>query len=196
MTNVWISPSYQYNHLASGGVDSKIDVFLDDIQISLIDQAKALFTPANPRHAHAGKAVLSLLLPYFETVAQYRAGMSSDNGGSKKFFRAEFLRIFPKVDDTPARGMDHLANEFYDQVRCGLMHSSTIKYKTIFSNRPNVPIVCHLDAAKEMSAIEVYPELFLSAVEKAFVDYQGELRNTANLDVRQKFEKFFDSRGL
>ena len=95
--NFWISPHYKLDKLASGNLEDKIDVFEDDIRFTIIEQAKALFKPCNSEFRHAGKAVLIVLMPYFETIAQYRKGDSSD-GKSQIFFSEEVLKSFTIFD--------------------------------------------------------------------------------------------------
>jgi hypothetical protein len=168
----------------------------------MIDQACALFSPSNPGYRHAGKAVLMILLPYFETIAQFRSGRGS-NRQSRKFFKQEFLRVFPLVHtESPSRPLtvqtkDDIADAIYTQVRCGLLHSSAVKSKVALSNRWPDPVRVFMDpTSMEVRVIEIHPEEFLQNVQIGlFPAYLAELRDPMNTDIREKFEQYFDSRG-
>lgn len=196
MENIFVSPSFGVDKLADGKLEDKIDVFEDRFKKAIIDQAAALFSTSNPLFRHAGTSVLLILLPYFETIAQFRKGKSSKDR-SREFFVDEFLRSFPLAASPDSRQPTEqekkdAAEEFYTEVRCGLLHSSSPKSKVILSNRYPAAVVFNFSAAG-LAQIEIYPEALLSKVQdELFPNFMAELRDPVNTELRANFEKFFD----
>jgi len=84
------------------------------------------------------------------------------------------------------------AEEFYYEVRCGLLHSFSPKNKVILSNRHQVAVVFGCNEAGVVQ-IEINPEALLSKVkDELFPKFMAELRDPANAELRANFEKFFD----
>ena len=197
MKNLWISPNYPPEKLSSGNLEDKIDVFEDRLRVAIINQAVALFNKSNSDHKHAGNAVLMILLPYFETITQYRQGRDSNNK-SKRFFREEFLRAFSIVNATnphvplSEERKEKIANEIYVQVRCGLLHSWASNSKVMLSNRRSEPFWFAMNG-NNVALVEIHPEEFLKKInEELFPAFLNELRNPANKKLRSNFEKYFD----
>ena len=140
-----------------------------------------------------------ILLPYFETIAQYRSGIPS-KGNSLRAFREEFLSVV-KLDANGAKvdmqTAERIADSFYIQVRCGLLHSSSPKQLVILSDRWPDPIMILMNSnGKDIESIEVHPEKFLELVNrKLFPTYLSELNDPANEDLRSKFLMFYDFQG-
>lgn len=197
MTDFFVSPSFRPDKLASGKLDDKIDVFEDRFKIAIIEQAAALFSPSNPLYRHAGTSVLLILLPYFETIAQYRSGESSEKQ-SRKFFIREFLLglNFAPENGAPAPTSDQkeaAATAVYEEIRCGFIHAWSQRPKVVLSNRYPSAIRVGFDSTGVVQ-IEIHPELFLAKVkDDLFPAFMKELRDPASIQLRANFEKFFDS---
>jgi len=199
MDNIFISPSFRPDKLASGKLEDKIEVFEDRMTIPIIEQAAALFKAGRQDRLapHAGIAVLIILLPYFETIAQYRNGRDS-KGQSEKFFIEEFLRVFKfeAEEGAPSPTLDQkeaAARAVYKEVRCGLIHAWSQRSKVVLSDQYKAAVRIGFDQTG-VSQIEIHPEVFLDRVKyEFFPKFMEELRNPSNIDLRANFEKFFDA---
>jgi hypothetical protein len=129
-----ISPNFDNTKLASGKIEDKIDVFEDQMKGWMLLHAKALCSEQYHFRHQAGFAVLTIVSTYFEPIESYYSGRQS-RGSSKEFFRRGFLRVFPDFPDTlrnagyssPDKLAQQIADEIYDQLRCGLFHEGTTK---------------------------------------------------------------------
>jgi hypothetical protein len=74
---------------------------------------------------HSGYALVSILFAYFEMIAQYISGSSSD-GQSGTFFRLGVRNVYPA---SPLS--DKEIDTIYSRVRCGMFHSGYTKLGTL-----------------------------------------------------------------
>lgn len=165
------------------------------------------------RHAHAlcagnynfrhdaGFAILTLVTVYFEPIEAYHTGRASKHQ-SKAFFRRGFLRVFPQLVATLQNSSfadasnlaDQIADEIYDQLRCGLFHEAGTKNKLIIGTGEK-PLGFMLETATgSVGSIFIDPCKFLAEVDNHLHGYVAQLRDLSQVDLRQKFEAFFDTR--
>ena len=176
-----ISPSFDHSKLAGGRLEDKIDVFVDRIGRGLLDQAAALFQHGGD----GGTAALLILLPYFETITQYRKGEDSERQ-SKAFFSEELARCFPLISESAAK-------EIYKEVRCGLMHGWAQRGPVVLSNRYRSEAIHLTMNGTAVAAIEIYPEKLLDDIQNQFFPaFLAEVRDLNNMQLRKNFEKLFD----
>jgi hypothetical protein len=200
-TSWHISPTFTQAKLDSGRLEDKIDVFEDQVAGLLLQHAEALCAERYAHRAYAGAAVLSIVSSYFEAIESYYSGESSD-GKSKRFFRSGFLRVFPDLPGTlqaqghssPAQLAEHVADEVYDQLRCGLFHEGLVKHRLILRD-DTAPLGFMIGKAKgDVGGIVVDPPKFVSAIKNHFRVYMATIRNPAETTLRTNFEREFDRR--
>jgi len=197
-----ISAHYTDAKLPAGcPVDDKIDVFEDWMNGWLLLHAYALSDGAYKLRTDAGFAILMLTTAYFEPIESYHTGRPS-HGQSKEFFRRGFLRVF---SDLPAtlreygyadadRVAEDIADEAYIHLRCGLFHEGGTRYKLLI-REDTAPLGCMLDRTTgHVGSIVIDPGKFLAVVQHHLQTYVGQLRDPSQIDLRHKFEAFFDRR--
>jgi hypothetical protein len=196
-----ISPKFTQAKLDSGKLEDKIDVFEDQITGLLLQHAEALCAARYTERAYAGYAVLAIVSSYFEAIESYHSGESSE-GKSKRFFRRGFLRVFPDLPATlqsqghssPAQLAEDVADEVYDQLRCGLFHEALVKHRLILRD-DTAPLGFMIGKAKgDVCSIVADPPKFVSAIKEHFRVYMAALRNPAETTLRANFEREFDRR--
>jgi hypothetical protein len=125
---IQISPQFTAaKHPPGCGIDPKVDVFEDWMNGWVLRHAHALCAGNYVFQKDAGFAILTLVTVYFEPIESYHTGQSS-NHQSKTFFRRGFFCVFDGLAATlknngfadANRVAAEIANEIYDQLRCGL----------------------------------------------------------------------------
>ncbi len=87
---LYVSPNITDQEWASGAKDD-VDVFADQLQGWLFDQARAL---ANGQHA--GPAILALVTPYFEVTQSYTTAKRAKTK-AMRFLRPDYDRFFRRL---------------------------------------------------------------------------------------------------
>lgn len=117
---LFVSPRFKADKLASGMLDDKIDVFEDQVKGWTLQHAFFLTDKSNPSgERNAGFAIPLLCGAYFETIESCYRGRASKQGDSKNFFRGGFLKVFPDllakaqgvVKGNPSEEVDKLVAE-------------------------------------------------------------------------------------
>ncbi len=167
----------------------------------LLLHAYALSDEVYKLRTDAGFAILMLTTAYFEPIESYHTGRAS-HGQSKEFFRRGFLRVFSGLPATltdlgyadPDRVARDIADEVYVHLRCGLFHEGGTKYKLLIRG-DTAPLGCMLDRTTgHVGSIVIDPGRFLAEVQLHLQTYVGQLRDPSQIDLRDKFEAFFDHR--
>ena len=197
-----ISPQYTDAKLSPGcTVDDKIDVFEDGMDGWLLRHALALTDEKYNFRKDSGFAVLMLTTAYFEPIESYYTGQSSERN-SRAFFRRGFLRVFSALPSTlkqygygdADRVADDIANEIYGHLRCGLFHEGGTKFKIII-REDTAPLGFMLEKTTgDVGSIVIDPRRFVAEVQHHLQGYVGQLRDQSQIDLRQRFEAFFDHR--
>lgn len=177
MDVVAISSKYTIEKLASGDLKDMIDVFEDQMQGWLFDQANQL-----KPFQHAGFGILAIVLSYFEPIGQFLQGKA---GKSDKQFLAGLAAVFPNVDPTiPAS----VHGELYNQLRCGMFHRGITKSKVVITRSgQNAIEVAYSKVDGTVLRITVVPVLLLEESERHLKRYVGALRDPINVQLRQNF---------
>lgn len=179
-----ISPRFQSGKLSPGTLDDKIDVFEDQMQGWLFDQANLLKSSQ-----HAGFAILAIVLSYFEPIGQFLEGRV---GGSQDQFSRGLAAVFPTIDPIAHRVV---YRELYNQLRCGMFHRGITKSKvTITLGGPNAIEVGYTMPAGTVDSIRVVPIRLLEESEQHLKRYTSMLREAASVQLRINFEAWFDIR--
>ena len=133
-----VSPNYDITKLQSGRREVQ-NRGVDDQKNGLAAGASPrLLSSAYPSSQHAGFAILSLIGSYFEAIASFIEGQSSENQ-SGKFFGIGFRSVFPEFESqVVARGavdvdgeLKRLSTAYYREVRCGLFHEAMTRAGTV-----------------------------------------------------------------
>lgn len=200
---IQISPRYTDAKLPAGCVvEDKVDVFEDWMNGWLLRHAHALLDAKYVHRTDAAFAALMLVTAYFEPIESYHTGRSS-HGHSKEFFRLGFLRVFSGLPVTlKGNGYNDadklaatIADEMYVHLRCGLFHEGGTKHKLIVHPNMSKPLGFMLEETTgDVGSIVINPAQFLAEVQNHLQAYVSQLRDPSQIDLRQKFEAFFEIR--
>jgi len=197
----YVSPNYPISKLQSGIFSDKLDVFEDQFRNWYLAHARALANPTYPSSQHAGFAILAIIGVYFEAIASFMKGESSD-GRSKEFFRSGFAEVFPTLLGQaeghgfadPAEQIKKLADAFYQEVRCGIFHESMTRRTVVITSGDTPPLQMVADRTSKVLKIEVNPFRLVGVVENHLQNYLSKLRDETNIDLRCRFETEWDRR--
>ena len=132
---------------------------------------------------------MALCLVYVESIACFIKGETSDTR-SKRFFKDGLIDIFPESRSD----LTTYSDDFYREVRCGLLQQGMTCGKIGISQGTLLPIEIHHDSVASFEFAMINPWLFPDRVKKHFDRYLNDLRNPANVDLRHKFERWFEGR--
>jgi hypothetical protein len=205
LTRIAVSPGYNATKLQDATVDDKVDVFEDQVRGWILNHAKFLVSRLNPESQHCGISVLMIVGSYFESLAAFVKGESSE-GRSKQFFAIGLREVCPDIftsaleeDSINAeRVFSDFANTFYAELRCGLFHEAMIRGKILIL--PGGPVgdsglAAVIDThAHQLATIVIDPARLLSHIENHFARYVATLRNPGEQVLRANFEKAWDGR--
>ncbi len=128
-----------------------------------------------------GFVILMICFSYLEGVEEYRQGRSS-NSRSRQFFKNSLNRIYPsKFSD------DELDN-FYSEARCGLFHTGMVRGAILINSNYEEAILF-----EDLNDIKVNPHILLRDIIDDFNSYLSDLRNTENVDLRNRFDNMFNN---
>lgn len=133
-------------------------------------------------HHDAAFVVLQVALAQIEGIEQYRSGESSKRR-SREFFRAGIKRIFSLTEADDLR-----LDNFYEFVRCGLFHDGM--------TGAGVGIGNGFDRALDLHGpeIRISPNKFFDAVSADFAAYIAQLKEPANVELRETFQRKWDEK--
>ena len=129
----------------------------------------------------AGYAVISILFAYFEMVAQYSTGHSSE-GKSGIAFRNGVRLVY----STRTFGNDQL-DTIFSRVRCGMFHDGYTKCGTVIGGG----FSDSLDIDK--NTVRVNPHKLRADLYTHFTEYVAMVKDVTRTQERAKFEKIFDA---
>jgi len=162
-------------------LDHKIDVFIARVRGWQINPALAMRDQKIP---HRGFAQLLIVTSYFEMIGKYRAGYTGEHQ-SGKYFKEGLLYTFPDLPEDERELLD----AFYKSIRNGLYH--------VGMTTPNVIIYDDIPKSfgyhDESGAIAISPDKFVEDIMIRFEDFAKELKDVTNKQLRENFEKRFDS---
>ena len=134
---------------------------------------------------HAGFVLMQLCFTYFEMIAQYKSGKSSDKA-SKKMFCEGLEEVFPGKFSEDTR------KEIYSRIRCGMYHNGFIK-KGVMIHGDYPESIMEEVVGQGETLIKVNPHKLSPALVTHFRRYIAELKDAANVTLRSNFETVFDS---
>jgi len=129
----------------------------------------------------AGYAVISILFAYFEMVAQYSTGHSSDHKSGIAF--REGVRLVYPTRTFESNQLDII----FSRVRCGMFHDGYTKFGTLIGGGfPNA-----LDIDKY--TVRVNPHKLRADLYNHFSQYVAMVKDVTRTKERANFEKIFDA---
>lgn len=179
---IYISPKYtneDYNKLITDNnydqvfFEKAVNIFDDRIRGRYIDPINLLSNSENIEKY--GFAVMALDCLLIETLAQFRKGLKNTKGISKKEY-VGFLEECIHMENSEAE-------EFYNKIRCGILHSAqtyngarlSMNGKKIIENNKGTLIV----------SFDKMTESIISY----FGDYKKKLVNGCDVELRNNFVK-------
>lgn len=147
----------------------KIKLFESQVlgwQLSIANDIINVHSRANP---HAGFAVLSILLNYFEMIGKYLKGYEGIKQ-SKKHFTIGFLDVFKNI-----KVSDKVIDVLYEDARCGMYHEALIGNRIILTGAHNTPIFV---INKDLPAIAIDPQTLTSTLISHFNGYVKKIQES------------------
>lgn len=168
---------------ASPTLEKKIDVFEERVRVWQLDVAVEIERQINVTQdqdepmKHAGYALISILLSYFEMVGEVLTGAK---GKSTNNFVAGFENVFPgALSEINIR-------KIYKRVRCGMYHVAHTTKGTVVSG---VFSAAFLMDAKDNVCVN--PHLMVHAVREHFDEFVSRLRDPNEAALHAYFESHF-----
>jgi len=184
-----ISRHYSDQHIKVATFETRLAVYEDQIRGWFHDQARILEKASD----HAGFVLLLIAVSYIESYAIFWKGEDS-KGKSKEFFRDAFKDVLPSDVKDPAV-LNSAIGVLYHQVRCGLVHVGITRGKVVLSGRVNHPVDIEVNnETGEVVQININPHRLLDEVEEHFSSYVMRLRDPAEEELRENFDKAWNLR--
>lgn len=161
--------------LDPNNIDDKILIYRRQVEDWFLNCAHNLCRKENNNFL-----VVMIAISYIEGVEQYRNGQES-RGNSKKVFSEGMKRIFGLSNIT-----EHQLSSLYKHLRCGLFHNG-MSGDAVILNRTIKDAITFSDRG----TIDINPRKFLNVVLKDFNQYISDLKNKANLELRENFDRMF-----
>jgi len=169
-----------------------IDIFEDRLRGRYFNYIDALIDfEYSVRDYHAGFAITALDCLVVETLQQFYDGRDASDGVGKSFER--FLTS-TSFGDEKLFGKDtsngSLADLFYDQIRCGILHQAEIKSDSRIVSESDADLI-----TREGKGVVVNRRAFHNRLVREFEDYVKRLRKpTSDIDkeLRVKFRQKMD----
>lgn len=168
-------------------LDEKILIFEDRVRnwhlhvAKLVNDSIKAADTKNPDWSHAGFGLVTLLFTYFEMIAQYKTGISS-NGASEELFCYGLNDVYPGL---LSKGKQR---KVYARVRCGMYHNAFIKKGTLIDGGYTSPL-----EVEDGGNVKVNPHTLYDDVQKHFDEYISELKCPSSKYLRSNFDLMFAS---
>jgi hypothetical protein len=189
-----ISRHYSDDHISEDIFETRLAIYEDQVRGWFHDQARILEKASD----HAGFVLLMIAISYVEGYAIFWKGENSRHR-SREFFRDACKEIFPLtteangvVDDEVAT---RVADELYDQVRCGLFHTGMTRGKVVLSGGIDHAVAINVhNETGEVVRININPHKVLDRIEGHFSSYVMRLRNPHEEELRSNFNDAWNLR--
>jgi hypothetical protein len=159
--------------------EEKVAIFADSVRGWHLDIAQLTGNVSR----HSGFAVMSIVMSYFEMVAKHRAGVTR-KGKSERYFKEGLAWVLPSLSAN-----DPVLHKFYESIRCDLYHESRTGSGIEITADPKV----FMEGITDGTAMRVNPFNLVEYLEAHFSGYILELLDPSNTQLRDNFEKRFDS---
>jgi hypothetical protein len=164
-------------------LDDKIKLFEAQILGWQLNIADEIINNPKDKHPHAGFAVLSILLNYFEMLGGYLDGIERDT--TRKHFKIGLIHVFPVLKDRK-----DIIDILYKEARCGMYHVGITGKNIILTRNFDTPIATISDNTGLHIAID--PHSLTKELIQHFKQYVVMLRSLIDLPMVQNFEKRFN----
>lgn len=146
---------------------------------------------------HSDYAALQIMTTYFEAIAKYKASYIK-YGKSEHYFNEGVKDVFHDLAANP--NCDAVLEMLYEQLRCGLYHTSTTGPMIILTRQTRTPIsITLIDPSLDSGItytkiidIFINPSALLGRLKAHLAQLASQLRDTTNHELRANFEKRFD----
>lgn len=193
---LWVTPTRQQSDIPSPmTIDDKIGFFVEAVNgwylniadICINGRIDESGNQVEKAIKHSGFAVLAMVMSYFEMIAKYQAGYTGRQ--SKVYFRKGVLTVFDELNDHPESVVDDVITLLYDGVRNSLYHAASTSPRIIITG--DIRFVIGLEDRLQPRLI-INPHLLPGKLRKHLLNYESQLRDEANVQLRNNFEKRFD----
>jgi hypothetical protein len=167
------------NTLKDSELDTKIAIYEDRVFGWFLRVAHEL----RNKDGNSGYVVLQIALSQIEGIELFKEGTVGE-APSKKTFVDSLMKMFT----IPAQHRTQIES-FYRAVRCGLFHVGFTKDNVAISSTYSHDF----GVAHDSSIIEINPWKFLDAVTAYTQQYVADLKNPANVALRENFRKRWDA---
>lgn len=169
------------NRLNPTNLNDKILIYERQVKGWFLDCAKKLNIESDDNDF----VVLMICMSYIEGVIQYKKGESSYQK-SKIMFIDSLRDIYPNENYS----RDDL-ERLYSQSRCGLFHNGMVSSDIILKNDFSKAIEINNITISGSDDIKINPSKLLADITNHFNRYILELKNSNNLDLRNKFNTMY-----
>ena len=177
--------------------ECRVDVWQLGVAVEMLKQIEAHEPPSIWSHAAYG--LLSVIASYFEMVGKVLNPRSGPSHTSSVDFNWGFCNVYPDfrpaqatspgwVEDYPDSAVPDVA-KFRDLMRNGMYHLGFPKKNFLIHNSPQISK--DFDVVVEVAYV-MNPHRVTRSLVEHFAGIVAALRQTSNVDLRQKFEQFFD----
>ncbi len=173
---MWVSKYSKDTDFPKGPLSStdRVRLFDERIRGWILEPARTL----EKADQHSGYALLNLVLPYFEMIAQCAAGTTSDHRSGSFFVNGLKAVLGPRCPD------DVFLSAFYSAVRCGCFHDGLAREDVVLSGS-------FAEAVEVLSGVfQVNPHRLLDVVESHFKQYLARLRGPSGGALVAKLASF------
>ena len=164
-------------------IEDKIKLFEAQVlgwQLLIADE---IVNDSQNRHPHAGFAVLSILLNYFEMIGGYLDGKEGNT--TRKHFSMGITEVFPDL-----RSKKDIIDILYKEARCGMYHVG-ITGKSIVLSRNYKRIITVIENATDRLVV-INPHSLATCLIDHFKEYIEKLRDASQIVKIENFKKRFD----
>lgn len=179
-----ISPRYtvedweKLNFSAEQDWQKAIDIFEDRIRGRFLEPISRM-----EQYNYAGFVVIALDCLLIETLQQFKEGLPRSRSCRDSFVRflteSSFGGYFTK----------EVAELFYEQIRCGILHQAETKGSSRIVARTGSPLVEH---SRDGKGLIINRRLFHKQLVGEFEAYTARLRRASSDDLRMKFKRKMD----
>jgi hypothetical protein len=164
-------------------IEDKIRLFEAQVFGWQLNIANEIINDPKNGHPHAGFAVLSILLNYFEMIGGYLEGVRGET--TRKHFRVGITNVFSDL-----KTKQDIIKILYKEARCGMYHVG-ITGKSIILSRNYKGIITVIENSSERF-IAIDPHRLTIHLLNHFKDYIESLNGNPSSVSATKFEQRFD----